>query len=117
MSDQRCVACGELLFFNHSLSSAGGDLPPGVWRYTHGYNAEACEMAANVREQMPVLYGMAIQSLVEIEEAIGRFVSGGEDEDWEDPKALQRLLLDAYHMASEGVRTEARWRETQEMVA
>ena len=114
MSARVCENCGEPTFFNHAMSSGGGGLPPGVWRHTHGYGPEACARAAVVREAMPVLYDMAIQSLVEIDEAIGRFVCGGEDEDWEDPKTLQRLLLDAYHLSSEGVRTEAWWRESDE---
>lgn len=39
MGDRRCENCGELLFFNHSLSS----LKDGQWHYTHGYDAEECE--------------------------------------------------------------------------
>jgi hypothetical protein len=114
-AERRCEECGELLFFNHSMSSSGGDLPPSVSRHTHGYGPEACELAAEVREQLPVLYDMAIQSLVMIEELLGRFVCGGDDEEWEDPKTLQRQLLDAYHLSSEGVRTESRWRESAEV--
>ena len=111
MSDQRCEACGELTSFNHSLSASGR------WGHACGFNDDACERAAEVREQMPVLYDMAIQSLVEIEEVLGQFVCRSDDADWEDPKALQRLIVDACHLSSEGVRTETRWRESLEGAA
>jgi hypothetical protein len=106
-----CDNCGEPTFFNNAMSSSPRGNDTG-WRHTHGYGPEACERAAEILKSMPVLYDMAIQSLVETEECLGRFVAQADDEEWEDPKALRRLLLDAYHLSSEGVRTEAAWRES-----
>jgi hypothetical protein len=102
-----CENCGKPTFFNHAVSSTRGD----GWRHTHGYTAKDCERAAEVLEAMPVLYDMAIQSLVQTSDVLGRFLACSEDAEWEDPKALQRLLSIAGDLASEGVRTEKRWRE------
>ncbi len=101
----RCEDCGELMFFNHRQASNES----GEWRQTHG----GCERAAEVRAELPLLYDMAIQACVEVEESIGRFLSESDDQDWHDPATLQRRLLDAYHAASEGVRAETRWRESK----
>ncbi len=102
-----CERCGEPTFFNHAMSRTTGD----GWEHTHGWNAQACEHAAKVRAAMTVLYDMAIQSLVEIGDILGELLCNGSEEEWNDPAALHRALLDAYHLAGEGIRTEKRWRE------
>lgn len=106
MSDRRCEDCGE--FFNHAMSTNKA----GRVRHTHGIGPKPCERAAEVRAAMPALYGMTIQSAVEAQDRIGRFLTEVDDGTWNDPKALQGVLLDAYELTSQGVEAESRWRKS-----
>ena len=103
MSERVCEECGELTFFNHAqwrITNVGS-------RHTHG----DCEAAARVRERLPIIYGLTIQSLVEIGEALGSFICSTDDEEYADVKALQAVVHRAYSLAMEGIRSEAVDRE------
>jgi hypothetical protein len=103
---QRCDDCGEFTFFNHSMSSSG----PDGWRHTHG----DCEAAAEALRWMPVIYGQAIQSLVEIGDALGRFICEADLEEYESVARLHQLVHDAYATALDGIRAEEHARKLME---
>lgn len=96
-SPKRCENCGEYVFFNHHMWSNG--------RTTHG-PGDACERAAEAICELPLTYDVLMGAVVQINELLGRFICGADDDEYADPERLQRLLHDVYHLASEGVRAE-----------
>lgn len=95
---KRCENCGEYVFFNHHMWSNG--------RTTHGLGAEACRSAAEAIREMPLTFDIAIGALVQIGELLGGFICATEDDEYNDPRALQRLLHEAGFLAGEGIRAE-----------
>lgn len=99
-----CADCGSRTFFNHAIWSSG----PDGGKHHHG-GPEGCKRAYEFRHQDGMVdhYGFAIQAHVEISEALGRFISESDDEEYADVERLQELILFAYARASDGIAGKA----------
>lgn len=101
---KRCADCGEYVFFGQHVWSSNDN-----GQRTHHAD---CESAAERAREMPIYYDRLVQALVEIQERTGIFVSQSDDEEYEDPELLQRVVLDVYEMATTGIEATHTARES-----
>lgn len=92
---KRCADCGEYVFFGQHVWSSNNN-------GSRTHHAD-CEGAAERAREMPIYYDRLVQALVEIQERTGIFISQAEDEEYGDPVALQRVVLDVYTRATTGI--------------
>lgn len=98
-----CDDCGERVFWNHCCYSGGG-------RTSHGLGKDACEKAHDFRHGDGMLdhREQMVQALVEIGELCGRAMSEMDDDEWGNVELLQKIVVDSYALASDGIRTPRR---------
>ena len=72
--------------------------------HTHGPSVDACTRnAERATTDLPVDYTLLQQAVVAAGETIGRFQCESSDDEWNDPGALQHVLLSVDETLSRGL--------------
>jgi hypothetical protein len=94
----RCDDCGQPMWDGSAFWTRDGKRV-----HTHGLDARACQRAARRTEKdLPVEYALVHQAVVEAEQHIGRFLCETSDDEWNDAKTLQGVLLHVYATLNDG---------------